>query len=224
MYDPVTDIWTDKPAPPLEFAERASSVVDNKILYAGNIIKGNIITNSGDEDGVPRAAGWTGSMKITIYDPVTNEWICEKAETTITSGNGDAGTTTGIYAPQRVYILGALTNNNVYDLATDTWTRGTPMPSSRQNFGIAVVDDILYVIGGSPLGGTPLDINEQYIPLDYYRSTSTPLETSETTDTPNTHDPYRNNSLLITTAVAVIVIAIVLITTGLFFYFRKKVP
>ncbi|MCL1977724.1 MAG: hypothetical protein FWG55_06480 [Candidatus Bathyarchaeota archaeon] len=212
MYDPVADIWTNKPNPPLFFAECVSAVADDKIIYAGNII-----TQSGGGE-FPTVAGWEGSMKIMIYDPATNEWTGEKAETTITSGNGDAGTTTGVYAPKRVYILGLQNNNKVYDFTTDTWTRGTPMPSSRQNFGIAVVDDILYVIGGSSISGTLSDLNEQYVPIGYNSVSVNP----EMSDSSVPSEPYRDYTRLIMIVSAVIVTAVGLISSGLFFYLRKK--
>ncbi|MCW4008593.1 MAG: kelch repeat-containing protein [Candidatus Bathyarchaeota archaeon] len=60
--------------------------------------------------------------------------------------------------------------NQVYDPETDTWTTATFMPTIRSDFGIAVVNDVLYVIGGyvhSTLGISPTAVNEQYFPLGY---------------------------------------------------------
>jgi len=45
------------------------------------------------------------------------------------------------------------------------------MPTSRIDFGVAVVDDVLYAIGGytkpSQYGVQPVAVNEQYIPIGY---------------------------------------------------------
>jgi hypothetical protein len=52
------------------------------------------------------------------------------------------------------------------------------MPTNRASFGVAVVDDLLYIIGGyTPfpysgsftgyVPGVPLGINEQYVPIGY---------------------------------------------------------
>ncbi|MEM3441789.1 MAG: kelch repeat-containing protein, partial [Candidatus Bathyarchaeia archaeon] len=56
---------------------------------------------------------------------------------------------------QKVYVLGFKVGvispplvNQVYDPDTDTWTTATFMPTIRSDFGIAVVNDVLYVIGG----------------------------------------------------------------------------
>jgi len=46
------------------------------------------------------------------------------------------------------------------------------MPKLRRNFGVAVVDDVLYAIGGYSYTSqsgmvTPVAVNEQYIPIGY---------------------------------------------------------
>jgi hypothetical protein len=38
--------------------------------------------------------------------------------------------------------------NQVYDPKADTWTTGSTMPTPRGDFAVAVVDDLIYVIGG----------------------------------------------------------------------------
>ena len=91
-------------------------------------------------------------------------------------------------APERVYVLGVtsqkvplLSVNQAYDPITDTWTEAASMPTLRTDFGIAVVNDTLYAIGGLLVSytydstgkyiqssqATPTNINEQYIPLGY---------------------------------------------------------
>lgn len=98
------------------------------------------------------------------------------------------GATIGIKAPPRVYVLGVVAQktpnapvNQVYDPRTDTWTTVAAMPTIRIDFGVAVVNDTLYVIGGLLVSytydstgkyiqssqATPTNINEQYIPLGY---------------------------------------------------------
>jgi len=64
--------------------------------------------------------------------------------------------TTGDYAPERIYIIGGDTTEfpygvnltQIYDPENDVWTYGTPMPTPRNRLAAAVVNDILYAIGG----------------------------------------------------------------------------
>ncbi|MDR2708019.1 MAG: hypothetical protein LBB87_04675 [Nitrososphaerota archaeon] len=101
------------------------------------------------------------------------------------------------------------------------------MPSSRQNFGVAVVDDILYAIGGASIRGTPLALNEQYIPIGYFdaiqHSTVNPTP-SDSFNSP-TSEPKptaaASMSILAKTAIA-ITILIICIITPLFFYITRK--
>lgn len=68
--------------------------------------------------------------------------------------------------------------NRIYDPKTDTWTLGAAVPTNRLDFGVAVVNDTLYAIGGTvrnyshPLSiaiftTAPSSVNEQYTPLGY---------------------------------------------------------
>jgi hypothetical protein len=86
------------------------------------------------------------------------------------------GVTTGIYAPKKIYILGAAGIPSrmvtwVYDYVKDTWSTAMAMPTYRHFFGVAVVDDVLYAIGGATSFRTTREgyfsITEQYVPLGY---------------------------------------------------------
>jgi len=92
-----------------------------------------------------------------------------------------AGATTGVMAPKRIYVFGVDFAewifvppgfvHRVYDPANDSWTNGASMPTGRFNVGVAVVNDMLYVIGGYvPEIGTNKfrsAVNEQYTPFGY---------------------------------------------------------
>jgi hypothetical protein len=81
--------------------------------------------------------------------------------------------TSGVYAPKRIYFLEG-TETHVYDPANDSWTTGTPMPSGIPfGFGVAVVNDVFYVVGGR-FGEhdlfvfmDPSAVNELYAPIGY---------------------------------------------------------
>jgi hypothetical protein len=83
-----------------------------------------------------------------------------------------AETTSGITAPKQVYVLGGFDQGSysnvvhVYDSESDAWSSGASMLTARGYLGLAVVDDVLYSIGGFD-GENWLDVNEQYLPFGY---------------------------------------------------------
>src|SRR3990170_5621441 len=56
----------------------------------------------------------------------------------------------------------------VYHPESDTWSVGASMQTARWGLGVAVVNDMLYAIGGSPFLYQP-DVaeNAQYTPFGY---------------------------------------------------------
>jgi N-acetylneuraminic acid mutarotase len=166
VYDPATDSWTTKtPAPNtliFGFDKPASAVIDNKIYVIGGI--------SQDQ-----------SYDLNqIYDAETDTWSQGVSPITSVDG-GAAAATTGVLAPKRIYVLGNSANFRqgeeqnfvrVYDPETDSWTFGSDAPTRRYNFGVAVINDTLYAIGGHtysyiPGNYEPLAVNEQYTPIGY---------------------------------------------------------
>ncbi|MCJ7560388.1 hypothetical protein MUO79_07190, partial [Candidatus Bathyarchaeota archaeon] len=86
--------------------------------------------------------------------------------------------TTGEFAPKRIYILDDVLR--VYSPENDSWTFGAKMPTDRLNFAVAVINDVLYAIGGNSytypdpmhsIGENPVittyATNEQYTPIGY---------------------------------------------------------
>ncbi len=155
VYDVATDTWTTKEPMPTAVYYYASAVVNGKIYILGGI--------------GPNA----NSDTVQIYDPATDSWSMG-ATPTVGLRSPWAAATTGVYAPARIYMLGgadifSASENVVYDPATDSWRTGASMPTARASLGVAVVDDILYAIGGS--GNSYLDppvaVNEKYTPIGY---------------------------------------------------------
>ena len=203
MYDPSEDSWTKKSDMPELYRSIAvfgSVVLDDKIVLidATNLDPGS-------------------KPKILFYDPKTDVWNKGQVDSLYGAFRGDAVVTTGRYAPQKIYALN-LAVNNVYDPISDTWSTAESMPTDRVSFGIAVVDDLLYVIGGHmPLPyhgsftgympGEPLAINEQYVPIGYSSAT-----------VGSEHSKPLSTYLI----VAALAITTVTITAGVFFYFKKR--
>jgi N-acetylneuraminic acid mutarotase len=161
MYDPATDTWTRKPDAPYYLFSPAASVVDDKIILAGNFI---ISPFHG-----PSRSPIQYAVKATMYDLSTDTWSEGKTDNTFESGYSVAEATTGLYAPQKIYVFSGTADNMIYEPTTDTWSAAKPMPSTRIGFGVAALDDILYVIGGYDyVSGTVFATNKQYIPIGYH--------------------------------------------------------
>lgn len=177
VYDPVSDSWTDKGYMPMP---RYSAVVDSKIIATG-------VHDVGYAPTSPYYGGTHPAQQIAIYDPENNN-LTQGKDGEVGVDGASIGATIGIKAPPRVYVIGVTAQkvphvpvNQVYDPKTDTWTTAAAMPTIRIDFGVAVVNDTLYAIGGLLVSytydstgkyiqssqATPTNINEQYIPLGY---------------------------------------------------------
>ena len=71
----------------------------------------------------------------------------------------------------KVYAIGgaslfetAFSTVEVYDPATDKWTKKADMPTARRWFSASVVNDKIYAIGGSNAANVPLPTVEEYTP------------------------------------------------------------
>ncbi|MGB9853463.1 MAG: Kelch repeat-containing protein [Candidatus Bathyarchaeales archaeon] len=154
VYDPETDTWTTAAPIPVPVSYHASVVLDGKIYILGGSTKTEV------------------SISLNqIYDPKTDSW---SNGTSLLEGvdAAAAGATTGLLATKRIYVIGGKQNldavnlNQVYDPETDSWTFGTPMPTARYGLGVAVVNDMLYAIGGMQ-DWFRAPANERYTPMGY---------------------------------------------------------
>jgi N-acetylneuraminic acid mutarotase len=204
MYDPVTDSWIKKASLPKTVVQADpyvySAVVDNQIIV--------ITSDEGPE--------------VLIYDPKTDVW--SKGKTT-----GDHGfaiavamATSGRFAPQKIYVLSSgpsmffypTGDIGVYDPLSGAWEH-IKDPTPRARFGVAVLDDVLYVIGGLALLGTKgerevLAVNEQYVPIGYHGTGFTNSDSDS---------PVDNRVLVGATVGTVVVVAV---AVSLLFFFKTK--
>ena len=173
VYDPENDSWAAKTRMPKPWPDYDSSpvsaAVGNKIVVTFEFSTFN-----------PSKFFTYYEQKVVIYDTETDSWSGGKPGTTVVNG-GAAVATAGVNAPQNVYVLGleyghfpvVPATNQVYDIMADGWTAAAAMPTRRRDFGVAVVDDVLYVIGGYSYTSSKLDdvapvaVNEQYRPFGY---------------------------------------------------------
>jgi N-acetylneuraminic acid mutarotase len=229
VYDPVADLWTKKDSIP---TDKVSTT--NGAIYSSAVANNNrlIVFCSYFTD-----AGSPCKNKVLIYDLETKVWSegCAPPYSYAVSG-GAIGVTSGFFAPQKIYTL-QYTNNYVYDPIDDIWSVAKNMPTERRAFDVAVLDDILYVIGGySPHHFAshsdftePISINEQYTPIGYSftslnsEPTATPSLPSESTAALLPSEPVASKSFLAEPIMIVIVLTVcIVVATVLFFYFRKR--
>ena len=200
-YDPATDSWTTKAAMPAVSAP-ASTVFKGKVYKMGE--------------------------KLQIYDPGTDTWTQGTPEPSSVVSVYGAGVTTGAFAPERIYVIGDRVG--VYDPKNDNWIVGAEKPADQKDFGVAVVNDLVYVVGGYTYDSSyavsgvgffqPLALNEQYTPFGYAKpeptSSPTPTPTSTPTPTP-VSEPVQIFPIL-----AVAVAGVVVAGAG-FLLIRKRV-
>jgi N-acetylneuraminic acid mutarotase len=159
VYDPILDYWATRSPMPIPVLGAASAVLNGKIYVVGG--------------SRHFQAGWDLSTVNSnqVYDPENDAWSTRtglpKAES-----YGAAGATSGVTAPKRLYFVGGSSQTTyssvtyAYDSVDDVWSTAASMPTSRVYLAVAIVDDILYVIGGLD-GKNWLKVNEQYTPVGY---------------------------------------------------------
>jgi N-acetylneuraminic acid mutarotase len=218
VYDPATDTWTTKSSLPNAVSEYASAVVDDKIYLIGGY------------------AGNGSSYLTQIYSPATDAWSNGSQIPSTPNGYypGGAGATTGVYAPKRIYVFGgseeglfgmSLNTTLVYDPENDAWSYGARMIIARSSMGVAVVDDVLYTIGGAIWWGSYTGANEQYAPIGYGTVSSpeptatAPIATAKPTVAPS---PTAKPQSLPAVPIAASAVIVVIAGAGLLVYFKKR--
>ena len=148
VYDPETDSWSTKAEMPTAEVGIRSAVVDSKIYVIESITQ--------------------------IYDAVTDTWSFGTPLPHISISDLRTVATTGVNAPKRIYGFGG-GETQVYDPKTDSWTFGANMITKSVGFGVAVVNDVFYIIGGFTetfdmfwnSDVTLYATNERYTPFGY---------------------------------------------------------
>jgi N-acetylneuraminic acid mutarotase len=160
VYDPVADSWVAKEPMLYPVVGFASAVVNGKIHVIGGQNEFHDALNIDFNQ---------------IYDPVSDSWSLGAPLPTVVL-NAAAGATTGMLAPKRIYVIGGTLGGGlmgtdivqVYNPEIDDWSFGSSMPTARAWLSVAVVNDLLYAIGGSPgLMLSFLTTNEMYMPIGY---------------------------------------------------------
>ena len=135
VYDPTTDMWTQKADLPEPRRHLAAVAVNGKLYAIGGGIDGLLSEDS-------------ASSSVFMYDPVTDTWT-QKADM---PKRGTWMTDTASAVDGKIYVVGVWPSSGpqlfMYDPTTDTWTQKADMPTDRVNLATAVVDGLIYAIGG----------------------------------------------------------------------------
>jgi hypothetical protein len=159
VYNPATNTWSTAAPIPSAVYGYASAVMNGKIYIIGG----------------SKSSGTAGTNAFVnsnqVYDPQTNSWSLS-ANLPSPATYGAAGSTEGFMAPPLLYLIGgffidSITNTvQVYNAGKNSWGTGTSMPTARAYLGVAVLNDVLYAIGGFD-GVNWLNAVEQYTPIGY---------------------------------------------------------
>lgn len=135
-------VWTSRTDMPAQRWGHSASVVDGKIY----IIGGSSVYGNGELSSVYE------------YDPATDTWTKKSnmptARQMLSTNvvNGKIYAIGGGKSPLADGYDGTESYSTVeeYDPATDTWTKKSDMPTARWTHSASVVDNKIYIFGGSP--------------------------------------------------------------------------
>ena len=151
-YDAAADKWTKKAPMPRPAHHQAMVEYQGKIYVFG----GFVAPMTGPQ------GGWEPIDNAWQYDPATDAW---KNLAPLPSKRGSAA---AVLVNGKVYVIGGattadgskdtaisnattvnnLTRNDVYDIATNTWTSAAPMALGRNHMFSGAVNGKIYIIGG----------------------------------------------------------------------------
>ena len=150
-YDPITDRWEKKADMPTKRGESAVDQVNGRIYVMG---------------GHNKHSGVCLSI-VEEYNPKTNTWTKKNDMPTARSF------ATNCAVNGKIYLIGGANDNNfpnakflttveIYDPSTDTWTKGSDIPTPRITSASFAVNGMIYVMGGTSKSFSILSTVEIY--------------------------------------------------------------
>jgi len=151
-YDPVNNSWVSKaPIPVSNFSFHQSGAAANNKMYISFLRT--------LDDFLPYNYE---------YDPAVNSWSAKSALPPTSQGNGSLASLNnkifsfgGVAGPDALNLV-YVNKTYLFDPILNTWTAEESMSTSRAGASTAVVNEKIYVIGGS--NGSYLSTNEEYSP------------------------------------------------------------
>lgn len=144
MYDPTAGTWSDKASMPTARTDFAIAPLSNGIFVVG---------------------GWNDSVLNVneFYSPELDSWFTYSPALTYRAG------CSGAISGNKFYLIGGgdqysyQSITEEYDPLTNNWTVKAGIPSPRAYFGIATINDVIYIAGGN--FGSALKTMLEYKPL-----------------------------------------------------------
>jgi N-acetylneuraminic acid mutarotase len=158
VYDPTSNVWTR--LPPLPFT------ATNGMNHTASATDGNrfYVFGGRDDDHAPA----NGCNSVQIYDPSSNTWVSstDPGSTLAPLPQARGGMGRAIYYNGEFYVMGGETVSgagatadhvynrvDIYNVASNTWRLGTPMPTARHGIYPALRGNRIYVAGGGVAAG-----------------------------------------------------------------------
>ena len=159
-YDPATNAWTT-------LAGMPASLSNLTLTEAG----GYLYAIGGRDNSSTKSS-------VYRYDPGTNVW---STMASLSMARMDHRTVS--YAG-KIHVLDGdpnatgveTTSHEVYDIAGNSWSAGTALPTARYGFSASEVGGKFYLIGGVTSAGSPSALNQAYVPVSSTWSTLTPMD------------------------------------------------
>lgn len=154
-YDPKRRTYEHLPRLPLRVDHPGLVSVGDSLYLIG-----------GYHDGIPLDS-------VFRYTPATGEWVKLAPMPTA------RGFLTAAAIGKRIYAVGGVTERTkyqsdvrvqpsqaleIYDVTSDTWSRGRGLPTPTQHAGGASAGGKLYVVGGRRVGDLSVDVAQRYDP------------------------------------------------------------
>lgn len=137
MYDPVNDIWTAiSPIPGGSRAQHGASTWRNFVFVSGGLDQ-DVVLNS-----------------MVRYNSLTDEWegkcpmLMPRADHTMVCYGNKLFVCGGWYENEATGLRVLADTIDVYDIAQDSWSSLTRIPTPRYHAGITICGSWLYIIGG----------------------------------------------------------------------------
>lgn len=152
-YEPATDRWFELAPLGLRMHHTAIAAANGKLYVLGGFVNDD----------------FTATDRVFEYDPAADSWQ-EK-----TSMPTARGAHVAVTVDDKIYVIGgedinamigdenadALATHEVYDPATDSWTRLASMPTPREHLAAAAIDGQIYVVGGRRQSGFDITNRQQ---------------------------------------------------------------
>jgi N-acetylneuraminic acid mutarotase len=151
VYDPDADAWATSFPMPSPREHLASCAIDGKFIVVGGWFED--IASSAAESFDPKTKQWTLLENLPTprggLAAIARDGVCH-----VIGGEDWA-----------LPFPGTFHAHEVYDPRRNTWSTESPMPTARHGFGLALLGDAMYAIGGGPSqGNSYTDVVEVLVP------------------------------------------------------------